>query len=493
MALRYFTTIVLLVLTSSLPTPVAMTSPYDDYIRLYKDMTTGQYDSRARPVLNQSHTLTVYVQFHIISLLAVNEVDETMDLNGWVNFTWFDEVRTWNPANYSNIYILRPNPLDMWRPRSLIGNSVAKRDVFDDDYMPAFIRNDGLSNWSPGAIFSTSCRMDFTYFPFDKQECAIMFVSYNSQREVCVLADEDGGRNENYTTNGEWDVLHIKHRQAIRTLNPDLYSIFEVVINLERKPKFFVINMIFPIVFMSALNSLVFVLPETSGERASFSTTMFLSLTLFMGAVTEHLPQRSDTFPVIVFYIFSLLILNGACVVATVVQLRFSPQPDNTLTTPSDSNDKTDSTKGQNADDIIVKKAFRGRNVVTPTDSFNKKNLFLTQLGSNPANNNIMLETDLFCITTNSKSPGNNFKSENVLMSQNSFLKEKNSTHVQASCTDKSALFSSTTNAKSCKYTSCFSRFRPYLTNVNVVLFTVYVLAWAACNIYFLNCLINQQ
>ena len=50
---------------------------------------------------------------------------------------------------------------------------------------------------------------------------------------------------------------------------------------------------------------------------------MLLSLTLFMGTVTGELPQMSDKFPVVVIYLFSLALLSGLGVIATVFQFFF--------------------------------------------------------------------------------------------------------------------------------------------------------------------------
>ena len=57
-------------------TPAEQTATYEDYVNLLQ-MLTG-FNSRVRPVVNQSAVVTVYVDFHINSLLAVHESTQTI-------------------------------------------------------------------------------------------------------------------------------------------------------------------------------------------------------------------------------------------------------------------------------------------------------------------------------------------------------------------------------------------------------------------------------
>ena len=39
--------------------------------------------------------------------MSVNEVEQTIDISGWINFTWFDQLRVWNSsAQFADIEIL---------------------------------------------------------------------------------------------------------------------------------------------------------------------------------------------------------------------------------------------------------------------------------------------------------------------------------------------------------------------------------------------------
>ena len=54
-------------------------SSYDANVQLYVDKITSR-DANSRPALNQSEQLIVYTRFHLNDILAINEVDQTVDM-----------------------------------------------------------------------------------------------------------------------------------------------------------------------------------------------------------------------------------------------------------------------------------------------------------------------------------------------------------------------------------------------------------------------------
>ena len=63
-------------------------------------------------------------------------------------------------------------------------------------------------------------------------------------------------------------------------------------------------------VVITLLTTLVFVLPQQSGERMEFAVTLMLTATVFMLLVAESIPESSDSVPFVgIFFYFCFLLM----------------------------------------------------------------------------------------------------------------------------------------------------------------------------------------
>lgn len=66
---------------------------YEKVRSLYREKIYSlSYSTDIRPVFNQSSIIHVSMNFEIISIVQVNDVFQSITLNGFVNFNWTDEV-----------------------------------------------------------------------------------------------------------------------------------------------------------------------------------------------------------------------------------------------------------------------------------------------------------------------------------------------------------------------------------------------------------------
>lgn len=243
-------------------------------------------------------------------------------MNAWINFTWYDELRTWSPADYSGVNIIFPEPGDIWVPAPMLINSAVDLDLFAGKLANLFIVNDGHTEWQPGSLMLFSCTMIFTYFPFDRHKCTMIFMFQAMHEDLNFIESTSNSyETPDFITNGEWDLLNTEFIPNIFTYQYAI-SCFHLVLTLQRRPEYYVINVIMPIQLISLLSCFVYVLPLDGGERAGFSTTMLLSLTVLMGTISDKLPNKSDYIPLIVMYVYSMCLLSVVGVIATVVQLK---------------------------------------------------------------------------------------------------------------------------------------------------------------------------
>ncbi|XP_046560405.1 neuronal acetylcholine receptor subunit alpha-3-like [Haliotis rubra] len=293
--------------------------------RLYSDLF-GNYSTNIRPVYNQSQHVDVHSRFNLVAITEVDQVRQILHSNVWMNITWRDEFLTWKPEDYSGIKFMHPPLTDIWRPKLIVPVSLEDRDVFKDDTSSLTVYSDGRVAWFPGANFATGCKFDLTLFPFDVQTCQFQFlpVSYFSN-ELKMISSLVSANTQGYTENGEWSIAASRAYINERTFVDSTRSFLYVDIDLERRPMFFVLNVIIPVVVLSFLNIFVFSLPCDCGEKVSYAITCLLSLTVFMSIVSGLLPKSSDNIPMVTLYLTCLLGISVLSVVATILIVMKDP------------------------------------------------------------------------------------------------------------------------------------------------------------------------
>lgn len=123
----------------------------------------------------------------------------------------------------------------------------------------------------------------------------------------------------NHKENGEWTI-----QKATPFRKSELtHKILKVGIELtiKRRSTFLLINMILPVILMSTMNVLVFVLPTESGERVSFAVTILLSMVVFLTIVETNLPKTSEPLSIFCFYLIFQLITSLLMCIANIINI----------------------------------------------------------------------------------------------------------------------------------------------------------------------------
>ncbi|XP_062583249.1 acetylcholine receptor subunit delta-like [Saccostrea cucullata] len=81
--------------------------------------------------------------------------------------------------------------------------------------------------------------------------------------------------------------------------------------------------MLAPILLLSLLNPLVFVLPVESGERVSYAITIFLSFAVFMTLLSDNIPKSSEPMSLMSYFLIITMSMSTLISVLAVVTMRF--------------------------------------------------------------------------------------------------------------------------------------------------------------------------
>ncbi|MBW01579.1 Acetylcholine receptor subunit gamma, partial [Eschrichtius robustus] len=288
-----------------------------------------QYDKELRPTAHKEETV---------------EVTLALTLSNLISLGWTDSRLKWDAKDFGNISVLRL-PSDMlgqfpagqhslW-PLSL---SPSNDGSFQISYScNVLIYPSGYVYWLPPAIFRSSCPVSVTYFPFDWQNCSLIFQSqtYSTNEINLQLSQEDGQTiewifidPEAFTENGEWAIRHRPAKMLLDEAAPAEEAGHQKVVFyllIQRKPLFYVINIIAPCVLISSVAILIYFLPaKAGGQKCTVAINVLLAQTVFLFLVAKKVPETSQAVPLISKYLTFLLVVTILIVVNAVVVLNVS-------------------------------------------------------------------------------------------------------------------------------------------------------------------------
>ncbi|KAM6149524.1 neuronal acetylcholine receptor subunit beta-3 [Erethizon dorsatum] len=276
------------------------------------------YQKWVRPVLNSNDTIKVYFGLKISQLVDVDEKNQLMTTNVWLKQEWTDHKLRWNPDEYGGIRSIKVPSESLWLPDIVLFENADGR--FEGSLMTkVIVKANGTVTWTPPASYKSSCTMDVTFFPFDRQNCSMKFGSwtYDGTMVDLILINENVDRKD-FFDNGEWEILNAKGMKGNRREGLYSYPFITYSFVLRRLPLFYTLFLIIPCLGLSFLTVLVFYLPSDEGEKLSLSTSVLVSLTVFLLVIEEIIPSSSKVIPLIGEYLLFIMIFVTLSIIVTV-------------------------------------------------------------------------------------------------------------------------------------------------------------------------------
>ncbi|XP_053210703.1 neuronal acetylcholine receptor subunit alpha-9-II-like isoform X2 [Panonychus citri] len=268
------------------------------------------YEKNSRPVKNAKSPIVVRLG---ITLTQIFDLE------------WVDDFLTWDVEKFGNVSKIRIPCELIWLPDIVLYNSA---DDYTRGYMNsrAIVEPNGNVFWAPPTKFRSTCPVDVTYFPFDDQTCYMKFGSWiydGFQVDLCNRTAQVD--LENYVHNGEWDLLEAKlNRNVIQfpcCIEP--FPDIKILLTIRRKTLYYMYNIVLPCMMMSILTLLVFCLPPDSGEKVALGVTVLLAFSVIMLAISEKLPETSESIPLLGIYLTTVMAITSVSVIMTVIVLNF--------------------------------------------------------------------------------------------------------------------------------------------------------------------------
>ncbi|RXN21504.1 acetylcholine receptor subunit beta-like protein [Labeo rohita] len=306
----------------------AMTGASETEGQLMKKLFSS-YNVKVRPARSPEERVVVRIGMTLSSFVSLNMKDEEMNTIVIMNLEWNDYRLSWNPKDYGGIDVLRI-------PSGKVNDGVF--GVALQVHVQAY--SNGRVTWTPPALYKSSCGVKVTYFPFDWQNCTMVFHSYTyDASEVDLQHGLDKRGNEireivydtGFSESGEW---HIRHKVSRKNVREDLYEDITFYLIIERKPMYYVFNIILPCILITIIAIFNFYLPPDAGEKMGLSINVLLTLTVFLLLLANKVPETSLGVPIIVNYLMFTMILVTFSVILSVVVLNLHHRSPNTHQMP---------------------------------------------------------------------------------------------------------------------------------------------------------------
>nr|XP_022328211.1 acetylcholine receptor subunit delta-like [Crassostrea virginica] len=151
------------------------------------------YNKDTRPATKTA----IKCNIKLLSLKDINTRDQTMTTVAYFSFTWIDPRLAWatKPAYATDIERIFSTEPVLFTPSMVVENSISDLGVISDVTLPIKIDKDGTVTWTPGNVYETSCDIDTTFYPFDKQTCSIVLTTRGYTSKELELAST---RNQSF-------------------------------------------------------------------------------------------------------------------------------------------------------------------------------------------------------------------------------------------------------------------------------------------------------
>ncbi|XP_055450034.1 acetylcholine receptor subunit epsilon isoform X1 [Psammomys obesus] len=320
----------------SFPAPPGGSQGKSEELRLYHHLFDN-YDPGCRPVRRPEDTVTITLKVTLTNLISLNEKEETLTTSVWIGIDWQDYRLNFSKGDFAGLETLRVPAEQVWLPEIVLENNI------DGQFGVAYEANvlvyeGGYVSWLPPAIYRSTCAVEVTYFPFDWQNCSLVFrsQSYNAEEVEFAFAKDDAGDTidtididtEAFTENGEWAIDYcpgaIRRYREGPAEGPEQTDIIYSLI-IRRKPLFYVINIIVPCVLISGLVLLAYFLPaQAGGQKCTVSINVLLAQTVFLFLIAQKTPETSLSVPLLGRYLLFVMVVATLIVMNCVIVLNVS-------------------------------------------------------------------------------------------------------------------------------------------------------------------------
>ncbi|CAH1775750.1 unnamed protein product [Owenia fusiformis] len=272
------------------------------------------------------------VDIALFQILNVHERSKVIEVATFMRFFWNDSRLQWNPKDYGNITIQHFANDEIWIPDITLYNSADYNKQtslkFYSEGIPNIVEHTGYVRWNFPAVLRVSCTMFLKIFPFDTQKCNMIIAPWVSDvSEIYIYTKQRKGDMKHFQLNGEWNILdfytyntEMNYSSSPGTVVLPFSEVVSTII-IQRKPLYYIFNLIIPCIFLLLISTMGLLMPIASGSRAPLSIMVLLSMVVLNMSISAYIPVDSHNIPLISQFTMFIMFAMGMNVIFTVGSL----------------------------------------------------------------------------------------------------------------------------------------------------------------------------
>jgi hypothetical protein len=218
-----------------------------------------------------------------------------------VSIRWRDDLLRWNESIYNQPIAFRTSQI--WTPDVLAMNNVNNfkfenketylighaNSIFDfnerNKYL-VMVNPSGDCRWVFPMKLMSVCELDQQYFPFDVQTCLLEFKSSSYHAGQVSLKKYENGVYLRLINEGEFDLIKAEAEEMSMDGEGD-EPVIRITLCMKRKITFYFNKIILPYFVFYIVTIFTYILPVEAGEKKSYSTSILISVMIYLKDVSS--------------------------------------------------------------------------------------------------------------------------------------------------------------------------------------------------------------
>ncbi|XP_066942950.1 neuronal acetylcholine receptor subunit alpha-7-like [Macrobrachium rosenbergii] len=307
-----------------------------DYIMKEQEVRNSimrNYDKTTMP----AKLTTVRLRRITIKHFDMDEISHTLAVDAWFIYEWTDPRLKFQPT--LDVLKLSMSPNDIWMPDLKLYNDAHPGAVtlFDDTL--TLVYPDGRVLHAPPARLHTTCVADLTLWPHDQHNCSIVLGSWvhhghtidlrlleNKPKVDLSQQQTPEGKN---ISRGEWELVMtslIRKENSYECCPEPYVSVWLTLVVVRDAPAFnWTVKV--PVVGLSVLSILLFLLPPAAGEKLILGGLCLLMDLVYIETVTTTVAHSPSHTPLIIQLVCQQFVLVLVSVIIGCIVYRMVHEP----------------------------------------------------------------------------------------------------------------------------------------------------------------------